>query len=162
MLWPYIQVPCSGASTTPPSLRPSCPRQQKGNTGCGHLHRHPLPANPAVVSSHRQRLSGAIPHHRGGRTQPSTSLSQPREASRPPSASTASTAVQVAIQGGGWHGAGGGWGETSGCATLWGVVWSTEARILPMVPSPPPLQTPTPCNLPPPPPGRPLLPCFSS
>ena len=59
--------PCSGASTTLPSLKLSCPHQWKGSTGCGHLHRHPLPISPAVVSSRRQRLSIATPRHRGGR-----------------------------------------------------------------------------------------------
>ena len=64
----------------------------------------------------------------------STSMSQPREAGWPARSLSASTAVQVAIRGRGGHGAGGGGGgETSGCATLWGVVCSTEARILPMV-----------------------------
>ena len=114
-------------------IGPKCPHQWKGSTGCGHLHHHPLPVSPAVVSSHRQRLSGAIPHYH---YTPSTLVSQPREASWLAWSPSALTAFQVAIWDRGWHGGGGGWGETSGCATLWGVVWPIEARILPMVANP--------------------------
>ena len=34
---------------------------------CGPLQRHPLLGSPPLVSSHHQRLSGAIPCHRGDR-----------------------------------------------------------------------------------------------
>ena len=65
---------------------------------------------------------------------PSRSVSQPREASRPALSPSARPLFRLqfgAVDGMG--GGGGDWGETSGCATSWGVVWSTEARTLPIV-----------------------------
>ena len=83
----YIQVPCSEASITLLSLRPSCPHQWKGTAACGPLHHQPLLGSPPLVSSHHQRLSGAIPRHSGDRMH---RLRRCHSHSRSPSASTTS------------------------------------------------------------------------
>ena len=113
---------------TLPSLGPSCPHQWKGSTGCGHLHCHPLPVSPAKVSSHRQRLSGTIPRHRGGQIR---RLHQCHNHVRPRQRDVYQQEFRTAHLNF-WKDEKPDYPSLPAKAPLV-VVWSTKARILPMV-----------------------------